>query len=330
MLIRKFKSNNPFLFVSLILLAIVLWIDGFLFYEQVSLDYENAAPLYIPIARLFDTYRFWSVLLSFLFLLLQAFMFNRIITDKNLVDRNSHLPGLVYIVLMSNSFTLFGLHPVLFANFFIILALDKIFEVYNEENVYLEVFNVGFLISMASLFYIPVVWYIVLVVSALLIYYLLNPRGILAAIIGFVTPYVFVALYYFWFDRLVEKMDEIWEFHKPLALFSMHFTLFAKLAIAVFGLVSLIAFVRIYLGPSLDKPVRIRNRFHVLLVHFILAAVSVFFASEYLQVHHAMIMLPLAAILAVYFQQSKKVFWNELLFSLLIMVILIGKLVRLD
>jgi hypothetical protein len=41
-------------------------------------------------------------------------------------------------------------------------------------------------------------------------------------------------------------------------------------------------------------------------------------------------MLPLAAVFAVYFQQSKKLFWNEMLFTLILLLILLGKLARLD
>ncbi len=330
MLIGKFKSNHPFLYVVLVFLALVLWIDGFIHYKQTSLQYDNAAPLYGWIANFFDKLPFLSVLLSFLFMLLQTFMFNKVICDKNLVDRNSHLPALLFMVLMSSSFSMFGLQPIWFANFFLILALDKIFDVFSEDDVFIEIFNVGFLVSLASLFYLPALWFIILVFSALIIYFLLNIRGIIASIIGFVTPYFFVALYFYWFDMLVEKSSGLWEFHQPLGIFSLDYTPYAKVSLGVFGFISLVAIAKTYLGTILDKPVRIRKRFQILLVFFLISLVSTLFASDYLQVHHAMIMLPLAAIYATFFQQSKKVFWNEFFFSLLIVLILLGKLVRLD
>ncbi|TVQ91854.1 MAG: hypothetical protein EA393_04390, partial [Bacteroidetes bacterium] len=85
MLIGKFKTNQPFLFVVLLLIAVFLWIDAFLTFNSVSLIEENAAPLYIWIGLFFNEYRFWSVFLSFAFMIIQAFMFNRVIAGRNLV-----------------------------------------------------------------------------------------------------------------------------------------------------------------------------------------------------------------------------------------------------
>jgi hypothetical protein len=111
MIIGKFKTNHPFMIGLLLIVAVLLWFDGFVFYRQIDFVVEGSAPLYIILAKFFQTYKWLSITLSFLFMLLQAFMLNRVIADKNLVDRNSWLPALMYIVLMSNSFNLFGLHP---------------------------------------------------------------------------------------------------------------------------------------------------------------------------------------------------------------------------
>jgi len=330
MLIGKFKTNQPFLFAVLLLIAVFLWIDAFLTFNSVSLIEENAAPLYIWIAVFFNEYRFWSVLLSFIFMIIQAIMFNRVIAGRNLVDLNSQLPALFYIVLMSNNFSLMGLHPIWFANFFLIIALDKIFDVFSEEEVYVEIFNVGFLISLASLFYIPALWFILLLISALIIYYLVNIRSILASIIGFVTPYMFVALYYYWFDKLEERSAELLNFRSLLSDFSLSFTPLAWASIGVIGIIALVAIFRIYIGGLSDKPVRIRKRYHVLLAYFIIAAITVPFAGEMMHVHQGLLMLPLAAIMAGFFQESKKTFWNELFFTLLIFLIIVGKLTRLE
>jgi len=329
MLIGKFKQKHPFLLVLLPLIAMVLWADAFLLYNSVSLSSDNVAPLYYYIAIWFDQYRFLSVLLSFLFLIIQALMFNRIITDKGLVDRNSQLPALFYIVLMSNNFSLMGLQPVWFANFFLIISLDKIFDVFNEDDVFIEVFNVGFFISLASLFYIPALWFILLIISALFIYFLVNIRGILASVIGFLTPYGFVALYYFWHDRLGEKASELFNFNLLFSELSFYITPIGWASIGVIGLVALVAIFRIYFGGLSDKPVRIRKRFHVLITFFIIAAITVPFAGGKMYLHQAVLMIPLAAILARFFQDNRKVFWNEFFFTLLIVLIIVGKLARL-
>lgn len=330
MLIGKFKSNQPLLYGLLVVIAVFLWIDGFLQYDQLGTDTSYGAPLYTPIAAFFDQYRLLNVLLSFVFMLVQAFMLNRIIAGKNLVERNSLLPALMYIVLMSSSFALMGMHPVLFANFFLIIALDKIFDVFSEEDVFLEIFNVGLFISIAAMFFFPALWFILLIISALVIYYFVNVRGFLASIIGFFTPWMFLAVYYYWFDRLDEKFAELSLMQWSVLSFSLELTPFGWTSLSVIGVISLVAVVRIFFGGMLDKPIRIRRRYQVLLTSLGIALLSVFLSGKPEPWHHGVILLPLSGILAGFFQENKKKFWNELFFTLLIILIVLGKLTRLD
>lgn len=313
----------------LLIVAALLWLDGFIFYRQAELTSEGAAPLYILIAQLFNQYKWWSVLLSFLFMLIQAFMINRVIADKNLVDRNSWLPALLYIVLMSSSFNLFGLHPVWFANFFLIIALNKMFEVFKDETVNIEIFNVAFLISIASLFYLPALLFIFLLIAALITYFLLSIRELLASIIGVLLPYIFVTLYYYWFDQLEEKIGYFSALTINIETIFKQIVPYGWASIVVTGLIGLVSISRIYLGTLRDKPIRIRKRFQVLLAYLIISVVSVIFAGPLLEVHYGIIMLPLSVIIAGFFQENKKLQINEAFFNMLLLLILLGKLARL-
>ncbi|MFN3554742.1 MAG: hypothetical protein ACK4VN_02125 [Bacteroidales bacterium] len=330
MIISKFKSNQPALLGLLLLIAAALWIDGFLQFRQIGADTQNPAPIYMAMAHFFDTHRFWNVLLAFLFMLLQAFMFNRIIAGRNLVERNSMMPALMYIVLMSSSFSLMGLHPVLFANFFLLLAMGKIFDVYSEEEVFIEIFNVGFFVSIAAMFYLPALWFILLMAAALLIYYFLNLRGFLASLIGFVTPWMFLALYYYWFDKLEEKVEAMQALQWTFTGLGFGLTPFGWASLGVIGFIGLIAIAKIYLGGMMDKPIRIRKRYQVLLASLGISLLTVFFSGKLVPWQHGVILLPLAGILAGFFHENRSRFWNELLFSLLIVLIIVGKLARLE
>jgi hypothetical protein len=318
------------MFMLLLIIAIVMWLDGFIFYSQTQLQSDSLAPLYGAIAQVFQEWKFLSVSLSFLFMILQAFMFNRVIADKNLVDRNSWLPALLYIVLMSFSFNLFGLHPVWFANFFLILALDKMFEVFKGESANIEIFNIGFFVSLASLFYFPALTFIFLIISALFIYYLVRIKEILASIIGLALPYIFVALYYYWFDMLEIKVDQLQSAKLSIELLSIQIVPFGWISIIIVGATAMISIMRIYLGSLRDKPIRIRNRYYVLLLYFIIAILTAFLAGKSFSIHYGIIMLPLAAIIAGFFQVNKRALFNEIIFSLLILLILLGKLARIN
>jgi len=330
MIIGKFKSNKPLMFASLLTIAIVLWIDGFIGYNQTALPVENATPIYRLIAVFFESYSFLSVLLSFVFMLVQAFMFNRVITDKNLVVRNSWLPALLYIVLMSSSFSFFGLQPIWFANYFLIIALDKMFEVFMDESANIEIFNIGLFISLASLFYFPAIVLLLLLISALVIYYLLNIKQIIASVLGVLIPWFFVFLYFFWFDLTDQANIQIQSFYLNRGLLTTTITPFNLAYIWVIGIITLVSMIRIYLGISRDKPIMIRKRLQVLLAYLIIATLTTLFAGAELPINHGLLLLPVAALISVFFQENKKNFINEISFSILILMIIIGKLARID
>jgi len=328
MIIGKFKTNHPFLFGLLIIIAIVFWLDGFFFFRQTELYYRNSAPLYLAVSELFLSHKFISVLASFFFMLLQAFMFNRVIADKNIVDRNSWLPALMYIVLMSSSFNLFGLQPIWFANFFMIIALNKVFEVFNEDSVNIEIFNVGLFISLASLFYYPAILFFILLIAALVVYFQVNLRGILASLAGIVLPWIFVILYYYWFDQLDEKLQYLQGISINFDLFSLPITPYGWASTGVIGMIGITAVIRLFLGTLRDKPIRIRKRLQILLIYLLISILSIAFAGSQIQIHHGIIVLPLAGIIAGFFQENRRALLGEILFSLLLLLLLVGKLAR--
>ena len=329
MLIHKFRKYQFSTPLVLLLTGLVLWLDGFILYSQLSISLAEAAPLYNLVGRLFKDYPLLNVSLAFVFLYFQAFMVNQLATSKNLIDRQSFLPGFLYLVLMSSSFEMLSLHPVLFANFFLIIALNKILNVYDEKEVMLEVFNVGMLISIAGLFYFPALTFFLLLIIALGIYFLANLRGIIASIFGLLTPFLFLGVYYYLRDMLALKTEELISGFGLFRLFQQDFSAFSKVYGLFLGLLAVFTFLKLfqYLG---DKPVRIRKRYTVLMYFFLVSLVSVLFVTHYFKVHHGLLMLPLSTVFAVFFQEIRRKAWAEVFFSLMIFLILAGKFARLD
>lgn len=330
MIIGKVKTNQPFMFSLLLIIAVALWTDGFFLFGKTSLPTENMAPFYSIIVHLLGPYKLTGTLMSFFFMIIQAWMFNRALTDKNLVDRNSKLPALIYIVLMSSHSSLIGLQPLWFANFFLILALDKIFDVFRDEAVFIEIFNVGFLISLASLFYYPALAFILLIISALLVYYLTNIRAILASVMGFMLPWLFVALYYYWTDSIAEQLQVLTTVNFDLAIFSWTTGYWSWIRLIATALTGLIAISSIYLGGLRDKPVRIRKRYQVILVYLLISLLALVFTGNLTTIHAGIILLPLAAIVAIFFQENRNNLLNEILFSILLLIAITGIILNFD
>lgn len=329
MLIKTFNRSNPSLILLLPFIGLIFWIDAFVFYKQTEVIVTNAPPLYAWIAPFLNSNPLFNVIFGFVFLVIQSFLLNYVVTRHDLLDRTSSLAGLLYMVLMSSSFNLLQAHPVLFSNFFLILALDKVFSAYGEEEVFLEVFNVGLLIGIATLFYYPVISLMLVLLYALFIYYVFSLRGFMAALLGFLIPGFFLGLYYFLTDCLQEMIVSIFT---EIKLFEVFYNPFQTYGLIFLGFIFFL--VVITLVPSLawvqEKAIRLRKRYYVVVFFFVVAVLSIIFSNQYYRSHLALIILPVSVIVANRFSLYKKRWWPETIFVLLVFIIFLGKIVRLD
>ncbi len=328
MLIGIFKKSTVFTPVVLIMVALLLWLDGFLLFSTQKPQLQEVAPLFGIVVPFVENFPLLQVVTAWIFLILQAFLINYVVTSKGLMDRYTLLPALLYIVIMSSSFNMLWLHPVLFANLFLILALNKIFDSYHEKHVAQEVFNVGLLVAMAGLFYAPAALFFFMSLASLFVYRVATLRGLLAHLMGYATPFFFLGVVYYLTDSLHENLTL--RGHFPLfRVFYHDFTTYFRILMVFLGLLFFISFFRVTFSHIADKPVRTRKRFNILTWFFAMALLSALVADHFLLVHHAMMMIPLSMFLAVTFMEMKKNRWAEVIFSLLILLIILGKVIRL-
>jgi hypothetical protein len=169
------------------------------------------------------SYRF-EVLLSTILILLHAIILGRI-TSKYKLNPDGQLFGSLFFILFCGfHFTTLNLNATLFANLFLTLAIYELFGIYQKKNASLQLFNFGFLIGMASLFYTP--YYIFLFLGFIGIVILRGTRfkEYFQLLGGFVNVYllVFAILYILNLDYEF-WMQQIIGFFSPF-IFSMKFS----------------------------------------------------------------------------------------------------------
>jgi hypothetical protein len=191
MLVGVFKKSGLYPSVLLLLVGVLLWVDAFFLIPDLIFIPIDPGPLFKIILPLKDSFPLASLVAAWTLMMIQAFMLNSLMISKGLVEKRNLLPALVFIVFSSSFPQMMSLNPVMFANFFLLICLFRIFETYPEKEVPFELFNVGMLVALAGLFYLPALWFFVLAFASLFIFRVGNIRGILATIIGFITPFFF-------------------------------------------------------------------------------------------------------------------------------------------
>lgn len=178
-----------------------------LFLQPISFVNEASAPLSQFCLSLIDwisngNYSIvWGIYLVLLFS--QALLLNRIVNKYRLLSQLSFLPSFGYVLLVSLFNDYLFMSPAFFANFPILFMLDKTYESYNDES-YRHLFDIGFAISIASLFYLPTFILVIFLMVALATTRIFNWREWTVSLAGVLIPYFLMATYFFWFDQFGE------------------------------------------------------------------------------------------------------------------------------
>lgn len=321
LLIRIYKANNPLLGFALIFIAFLLWLPSF--FTERSIVFQGAAmPLYSAIPSVLISNKMLSSAISILLIAAEAFLLNFIVQQFHLQRNQTWLPGLVYAILMSALPEALMLHPVIFANLFLILAVKRGFDLSANTNAASAAFDSAFLISIGSLFYFPVALFLFFTWLSIFAFRAFSLREAIIAVVGFSVPYFFAATYFylmdesafFWKDTiLIPLISKMPVEHNMLSSF---YVLLAMLALMI------VLSVAPFLNEMSRNKAGIRNGLRLFIWFGLFATIGFFMAPSWSVVHFCLAAIPLSIIFSTMFFQQKPAF-SETVFSLLLMVIII-------
>ena len=321
MLIKFFKSNNASSFVFLPLIAAAIWVLTFIIPSQINV--KQSMPFFELITA-GGLLPFWATsVIAFLLIISQAFLLNYIINKNEAINAQSYVPALVYIIFMSNSSQMLELHPPLFANLFLLFAISTLISSYRQDVAFSEAFDVGFLISIATLFYFPYIVFLPLIGIGLIIFRPFIWREWVISLIGVLVPYLLVTTYYFWNNTL----DYLW-YDKMLApvlnqelVFNFPKSVYVTFGISVF--IILISFSKLF--KNLNTGAQKSKKSIVLLVwFFILSLTSLLVIPTVSAIYLSALAIPCSVFCANYFMNVKKQWWAEFLFLILVVSVFVN------
>ena len=208
MLVRLFRQSEPILAVVLLFLVIITASTSYFWHFRTIP--ANGVPFYDMTYNLFSTWPSWArvVVVSILFYS-QAIHLHFLLSRHEVIAKTSWLPALMYVIIGSVLPPFQWFHPMIFVNSLLLLAIDKIFYLYKNDKPLSLDFDIGFIIGLASLFYLPIFIYIFFFGSALILLRPFSWRDWITGIIGVFLPLFFAFCYYFLTDHLMLLYEKI-------------------------------------------------------------------------------------------------------------------------
>jgi len=315
MFVSFFKSNNASAYIFIPVFALALWVFGFI--HPVTIPaVKHAMPFYELLAG--PVSNTWvNIILSLLIIIAEAFFLNYIVNENEILTRPSFLPAVLYIIFMSSNKAMFILHPLVFGNFFLMVAIHRLLNSYRKEKAFSHFFDAGFLISIASLFYFPYIVFFPILAAALVVLRPFNWREWIISLAGIIVPYILVATIYYLRNTLdyllYDKMFFYFtkQLHFGALSGSFYFTNSVQLSILI------LASARLFTGLNMGS--QKTKKGIVVLIWVLLAGVaSIAITQEISTSCFAALSIPAAIFYAHYFMNLKRNWLAEVLFLLFV------------
>jgi hypothetical protein len=319
MLVRFFRSHQPVLLIVIPLVAALLWLPAFR--HPILPVVKHQMPLYELLVRPMMGQPWTLTTVAFVLLLIQAFLFNYIVDKYELTGKASYLPILMYVVFTSFAPGLLYLHPVLFANIFILLALNRVLGTYRQTTALSPCFDAGFLTAIASLFYFPAVFLLLFIFIAVIVLRPFSWREWAIVLLGFLLPYIYANTYYF----LVNGLDYLWidKMVFPIIYRDIQFT--GQMAQPYSELILFVVIAAVLsIGRGADagnRSVQHRSNVTVLRWLFIIGALTLFVTPDLNYIYFFVALLPLLILITGYFLWARMVWLAEIVMWMLVLTI---------
>lgn len=319
MLTRFFRSSFLVQYVVLVITGVALWLPAFLGQAGAPPGNSAVSPLSDLILQHLPGLVWLPAAIALFFVLVEGFILNSIFIYHDLIPKNSLLPAFLFVLFMSSSSVALTLHPALLAMLPLTIFMHQLYLVYDEAENLNRVLGVGLLGAICSLLYAPLVLLIVYIWIVFLIYRTLQWRQWLIALLGFLLPFLYLAVYYFWMENLVDKTIEYFDY--ATGIFNITFEL-RVLQLSVWGV-----FILLMLFPSVfriavnlgSNNIAFRRKMAATIWLAVFGSFMVLIHGDF--GYHVILFLPAAGIVASNFQSAKKSIWNELvLLSYLVLI----------
>lgn len=317
-MIKFFRQSYAIQYVVIALLAIALWIPAFVSGKMTMGLESPVTPIFNVIDDLLNFSPIAQHALAFLLLAFEALIFNVIMVKSQIVGKVSTMGAFVFVLLMSLTGTQTNFYPFVLSVPFILLAIDRLFEIYLMPNPELNLLKVGIYVALASMCYFPSIVLILWVMIVLPIAKKGSLRLQLIPLLGFLAVYFLFFVGAFLFSNL----QTVWAGYRDYFLtFRLSVAGFNLRTIALLVLLIVPTLFLIYgsNNSNLEKTVAVRTKISMVTIMFFFALFLLFVGGNVLM--NGLIFIVLSVLVAYGFSYLGNTGWANLFLTLFMMLV---------
>ena len=321
-MISIFKLFNPLNVLWLAILMFILRI-GYVAQVPAQLEFtfvEPFARLLVPVSYEYVFSPIANVFLAGILVLAQALLVNYLVNHFNLLGKPTFLPALMYVTITALFTPFMVLSAPLICNFLVIWMLFKLFSFYKSDDAKSTAYDLGMIVAVGSLIYLPYIYLFLSIWIALVIFKPFNWREWISGILGYLTVFFFLAVFYYLNNRL-GNFYQIWA---PLGTKfpnRININYYNYLVLVPVLLILVLYFFKLQQN-YLKSYVQVRKSFQLLFFIFLIGGLSFYVKSEFNLSHFLLCAVPAAVFFSYYFVNANIKWFYESLYLLLLISII--------
>jgi hypothetical protein len=320
-MINIFKIYNP---LNIIWLIIILFITrmGYVLHAPDKLEFifvEPFARLLVPLSYEYAFSAGSNIFLASLLVLGQALLINYMVNFYNLLGKPTFLPALLYVTLSALFAPFMVLSAPLICNFLVIWVLFKLLSFYKSDDAKSTAYDLGIIVAVGSLIYLPFIYLFLSIWIALIIFKPFNWREWVSGILGYLTVFFFLAVFYYLNNRL-GSFYNIWaplgtKFPNRINLNYLNYLVLVPVALLL-----VLYFFKLQQN-YLKSYVQVRKSFQLLFIIFLIAGLSFYVKAEFNLNHFLLCAVPASVFFSYYFVNANIKWFYETLYLILLISI---------
>ena len=315
-MIKFFRQSYAVQYVVIVLLAIALWIPAFMSVEAEAVVDSPVTPIFNLLDRITGFSVFVKRLLAFAFVLVEAFAFNRILADNQIIGKVSTIGAVVFVLLMSLTPTQTGFYPFVVSSVFIMLLFKVMYNVHLTQNAELDLLKAGIDVALASMCYFPNILLMVWVLTAFPVAKKSTLRLQLIPIVGCLFVYM---LYFSGHYLFGDFLPTIHGYIDYLDSFQVSLYGFNNLNVILLSFLLLTSLLLLFTNGNYEKKNTIRVFLTMSMMLLALAVFTLFLEGDALM--NGLVFMALSIIFSYGFTTLNNTRWAEIVLSAMLLLV---------
>ncbi len=309
-MLEIFRTNQFFATLLLIPYTFLIRIGSLIHSSPYEIkEYDTILVKYLY-SHIFNSSIWQSIIASFIIFLIANFI-NRLIIQNRMSKQLTLLPGLCFIILTAGMPNGLLLSPALMAAFFTMICILNLYKAYKNKDSAVHIFNAGFYIAIAGIFYPACFFLLFFGFISLLNLRTYKFHEIIIYICGFFIPIFLLGTYYYANNNL-NLIYQYFQFDKGiLAIFSS--VDFKALFSLFISSLSILYTLYKYNKFTMKNTIQVQKKIDILYWFLLFTLLIMFFINGIQYEHFIYLTIPFAYFIGISFEQIKNKLLAEII-----------------